>query len=657
MAQGTIRKDSHPHEKARMGSQMRLDRNAKEYVPSFFRQGYLGSVPAADLGRGLTYIPSSSFFSHARVSAAQQSHLHQDRSLHQSQPSYTNTSTSHSYKDVATLLSAAPHHSTDIHFVPSLGPTQTVTGKRKLYSRVEIMTLHQEWLRQLVYPKEEEKMEDGEQKAKHKNKNSVLLPPYGRVPCSFTDLVQRMKKMEQDRGYNSKEGNSISPSPLTAPTQVQDPHSSTRDGPSPSAPSLSPLLQEFLHAEGAARLLSHPLLVAKEENFETNSFFSSRGASLGEGESRTDCTGLRTSNHQSYLQNERKPKREEGKDPFPHLSLSSYYCHICAEGNEPCEHVRNWLSESSAGGCVGTDHADRTVIVSGKELNKNSRAYACLSQPGHVFRSLLQLSLILESKRGSARLRWITEQYPDVRHRILQFLCGEGQLAVSSSSNSSVEERNNMVHSESAEKRGAEPFSISLFPGSSALRYVPLPPVTAHDEWEEMLYWMGFDAIRDNKTRIVTDFSRHWKRRTLPFEQFVFFYSFRDHRPPAPVMNIVTRSAKPGMVAMLRMNIVALQLLHHHEFFIPEDHYWDVFPYLEEAVLSFVHEKYRTNESKSDLAPAENLATVPHSKKMCTENEKSRNFEEMYCRIRHIGLYLSATQTHLSLFSPVKKIF
>eukprot|EP00796_Vickermania_ingenoplastis_P004167 gene4167-3008_t len=232
-----------------------------------------------------------------------------------------------------------------------------------------------------------------------------------------------------------------------------------------------------------------------------------------------------------------------------------YSCAVCAAGGAACKRVQGWLDEIR----------EETRAPTG------SRALRCLAQPPEVFRNLLRMSMALESKRGSSRLRWIVEQYPQVSDRVRTFLCGD-------------------------------------------VNYVPLPPVTAHEEWEEMIVTMGFDAIRDNRTRIITDFSRHWKRRTIPYEQFVFFYDFRDRHPPATVKNIVTRPLKPGMVAMLSMNLRAMELLHHHNFLMPEDEYWEVFRFLEAAAGG--------NTAK-------------------------------YYKVRHLGLYLSSTQGELRARHPV----
>lgn len=326
------------------------------------------------------------------------------------------------------------------------------------------------------------------------------------------------------------------------------------------------------------------------------------------------AVGVPGQRHYSSSSNTTNSTREETN------SSAAYHCQICEQGGQqPCATVAAWLASIPAHrySRASTDTEKSTAATAngpGGPAAPASRALQCLTQPASVFRSLLQMSLVLEFKRGSARLRWITEQSPCIADRIRGFLCGEDT-----------------------------PF-------------VPLPPVTAHEEWEEMLALMGFDAIRDNRTRIITDFSRHWKRRTIPYEQFVFFYAFRDHLPPAPVKNIVTRSVKPGMVAMLSMNAQAMWLLHHHEFFIPEDHYWDVFRFLEPAAAVAIAAAAAANKEDGEAAET----SSQHGKRtrrnaldgdVCGE----RNATALYLKIRHLGLYLSATQRHLCFFSPIEK--
>lgn len=113
---------------------------------------------------------------------------------------------------------------------------------------------------------------------------------------------------------------------------------------------------------------------------------------------------------------------------------------------------------------------------------------------------------------------------------------------------------------------------------------MPLPAITDHDAWSVLLHLLCFDAIRDNCTRVVTDLSRHWRRRTTAFEQFVYFFAFRDDRPQSRVRNIITRSVKPGMVAMLSGDMVAMTLLHYLGFYTPHDYYWQVYPFLQQAL-------------------------------------------------------------------------
>lgn len=534
-------------------------------------------------------------------------------------------------------------------------------GRRRRYLASQLMTLHQQWLRNIACS--EATLEQGEAeegKNVQEGRSSVFLQPYGRVPLAFAELVGKMKQVESERIDHSATAVPISSPTLMSSTQLPQDHENIPST-SPHESSLSSLLEEFLDGAGAVRLLSHPFLVTKTEKESVHPPLplcrrNRDGATPAEEGSRLHSQEDNRNHASSIKVSDRKRRKERSGRPF-RLSLSRYYCAICAEGSEPCDDARRWLSECSLRIPEEEDHEDHIVTVNGRQQSKKSRAYACLTQPLHVFRSLLQISLILESKRGSARLRWVTEQYPGVRDRILEFLCGTEEQQPSSRSHRchfNEDEKDLRAREEGETWRDDVP-AVPVSPPPSRLHYVPLPPVTAHDEWEEMIYWMGFDAIRDNKTRIITDFSRHWKRRTIPYDQFVFFYSFRDHQPPTPVLNIVTRSVKPGMAAMLRMNLVSLQLLHHHEFFIPEDHYWDVFPYLEDAAVAATREKLGLTDDKENKQEEKEGTSVSQNAHSYKGDHNCGSPEELCSKMRHIGLYLSATQKHLSLFSPVKK--
>lgn len=203
--------------------------------------------------------------------------------------------------------------------------------------------------------------------------------------------------------------------------------------------------------------------------------------------------------------------------------LRNYHCLICSMGDEqPCFAVRQVLQRT-------TKH-----ILS-------SRLSAALLQPPEVVWGLTQILLVFEAKQSSLRLRLLAERFPLVRHKVEEYLCGEGY-------------------------------------------HLPLPSVTAHEEWRRVNEILKFDAIRDNRTRIITDLSKHWKRRSTQFEQFVHFFSLRTARPVRQVKNMITHAVKSGMVAMLTGDLTALFLLHRLGFFVPPDYYWTVFPFLQQAL-------------------------------------------------------------------------
>nr|CCM18495.1 hypothetical protein, conserved [Leishmania guyanensis] len=213
--------------------------------------------------------------------------------------------------------------------------------------------------------------------------------------------------------------------------------------------------------------------------------------------------------------------RTEDFDEEAQLRL--YTCPVCAQGgSQPCAVIQRILQR-----------ARRNFM--------STKFGAALMQPALVVETLLRLALVFDAKQSSLRLRILAEQSPRVVHLVEEYLCGEGY-------------------------------------------HLPLPPVTAHEDWAALNAMLRFDAIRDNKTRVITDLSKHWKKRRTQFEQFIHFFAFRDARPVRPAKNIITQSVKPGMVAMLTGDILAMALLHRLGFFIPPDYYWTVFPFLRQAL-------------------------------------------------------------------------
>ncbi|KEG13994.1 hypothetical protein DQ04_00681180 [Trypanosoma grayi] len=197
-------------------------------------------------------------------------------------------------------------------------------------------------------------------------------------------------------------------------------------------------------------------------------------------------------------------------------------CIQCQEGPEACAGIRD-------------------LVASAVRRAASSRLGAALLQSGDVLRGLLQLALVFEARQSSLRLRALAERHPSVVDRIRQYLCGEGY-------------------------------------------HLPLPSVTAHEEWQALNSMLKFDWVRDNRTRIFTEISKRWKKRHTQFEQFVHFFEFRDDRPVHPVKNMLTHSAKPVLVSVLSGDVLAVVLLARLGFFVPPDYYWDIFPFFAESL-------------------------------------------------------------------------
>jgi hypothetical protein len=238
-------------------------------------------------------------------------------------------------------------------------------------------------------------------------------------------------------------------------------------------------------------------------------------------ERRSYMSPLLSSSSSALHARVREVQGTETEDDIAHARR--YNCAVCAEGGPlPCPAIQRIIQRAS-------------------KFAMSTKLGAALMQPALVVESLLRLALLFDAKQSSLRLRLLAERSPRVVHLVEEYLCGEGY-------------------------------------------HLPLPPVTAHEEWAAMNAMLKFDAIRDNKTRIITDLSKHWKKRRTQFEQFVHFFAFRDARPVRPVKNIVTQSVKPGMVAMLMGDVTAVLLLHRLGFFIPPDYYWSVYPFLRQAL-------------------------------------------------------------------------
>ncbi|CCW63055.1 unnamed protein product [Phytomonas sp. EM1] len=219
---------------------------------------------------------------------------------------------------------------------------------------------------------------------------------------------------------------------------------------------------------------------------------------------------------------DQKRAKNNNTHSHDHCGVRTHPCLICMQGCSPCPMLSTLLRQIT------------------QQLLR-ARLSACLLQSNEVVWAQLQLALVFEAKKSSLRMRLLAEKHPEVVRKVAEYLYGEGY-------------------------------------------HLRLPAVTAHDEWTQLMKMLKYDAIRDNATRIKTDLSKRWRRYHTPFEQFVFFFSFRDDRPNGAVRNVVTRSVKPGMVAILTGDLVAMYLLHKLGFFIPPDYYWEVFPFMKRSV-------------------------------------------------------------------------
>ncbi|PWV13862.1 hypothetical protein C3747_40g248 [Trypanosoma cruzi] len=183
------------------------------------------------------------------------------------------------------------------------------------------------------------------------------------------------------------------------------------------------------------------------------------------------------------------------------------------------------------------------VVAASVRRAASSRLGAAMLQSGDVVWGLLQLALVFDARQSSLRLRLLAERHPGVVECIRQYLCGEGY-------------------------------------------HLPLPNVTAHEQWQALNSMLKFDWIRDSRTRIFTEISKRWKKRHTQFEQFVHFFEYRDDRPLHPVKNMLTHSAKPVLVSILSGDALAVVLLARLGFFVPPDYYWEIFPFFSESLLA-----------------------------------------------------------------------
>ncbi|EPY34722.1 hypothetical protein STCU_01380 [Strigomonas culicis] len=242
--------------------------------------------------------------------------------------------------------------------------------------------------------------------------------------------------------------------------------------------------------------------------------------------------------------------QHRARDP---TKLYDYTCPVCAQGGEhPCEALASVMKQV-------TRHA------------LNSKLAAVLLQAPAVVSGLLKLASSSRPSRARCGCGCWPRRHPRIPRLVGEYLFGEDY-------------------------------------------HLPLPPIVAHEDWQTLNSLLRFDYILKNRTRVKTDLSKHWRKRHNQFEQFVYFYGFREEpTSESKAVNMITRSVKPGMVAMLAGDVAAVLLLHNLDFFIPYDYYWSVFPYLDEA-----------------------LGTDSPT----------------YCVMRHLGLHLSSKQRK-DMFNPI----
>jgi len=180
-------------------------------------------------------------------------------------------------------------------------------------------------------------------------------------------------------------------------------------------------------------------------------------------------------------------------------------------------------------------------IVDSVVAEERAKHGAFLLQDPQAIFGQVELQLVFDSPSTTRRMRAFKEQCPAAVARIKQFLCGPG------------------FHS--------------------------APPKANNDDaWNALLSRLRFDAIRDNRTPIYTELSKHWKKRHTPFEQFAHFLSFRDSMPVHFTLNMLTHGQKPALVAALCGDTTAFVLLARLGFAIPSDVQWERTPFMRDTL-------------------------------------------------------------------------
>ena len=200
---------------------------------------------------------------------------------------------------------------------------------------------------------------------------------------------------------------------------------------------------------------------------------------------------------------------------------AKYFCTQCANSSLGCDIIR----------CI--------ISAARKRIQQCMKGGSFLCQGADVVFSLVQLKLVFESKRTSLKLRHVAIHYPSVVRLVEDFLCGEGF-------------------------------------------HIPAPALVKHEEWRNLLEITRFDYIRDNRTRILSETSKYWKKSNSAFEQFAYFLNMRDAVPLQHTKGLLTHAQKPVLVAALVGDIEATVILCDLGFFVPPDYFWGTFNFLKE---------------------------------------------------------------------------
>jgi hypothetical protein len=166
---------------------------------------------------------------------------------------------------------------------------------------------------------------------------------------------------------------------------------------------------------------------------------------------------------------------------------------------------------------------------------------AFLLQDPQVVFGQIELQLVFDSPLSTRRMKNMKTGAPAAFNMIKQFLCGPGY-------------------------------------------HMHPPKADNHEAWTNLLARLRFDWIRDNRTPIFTELSKHWKKRHTPFEQFAHFLFFRDSLPARPTVNMLTHAQKPVLVAAMAGDTPAFVLLARLGFAHPSDAAWERTQFLKQML-------------------------------------------------------------------------